>query len=168
MQIMKKILCISTGGTFNKIYNPVSGELDVDIKSRAIDEINTKWKNEIETISIIGKDSLMINNSDRLLLLATINLSKYNHIIIIHGTDTIKDTASYLADSDLEKCVVLAGAMVPFSIDPVEASVNFGAAYGFLQGSEKNGIFIAMNGLILPYNGIRKDRAAGKFAPLEG
>jgi L-asparaginase len=53
--------------------------------------------------------------------------------------------------------------MVPYSIDPVEASVNFGTAYGYLQAANKMGIYIAMNGIILPYDRVTKERAAGRF-----
>jgi len=160
---MKNILLISTGGTFNKVYNPLNGNLEVDAKAKALDEINTKWQSNFEVVSIIGKDSLEITDSDRLLLLATINLSKHNEIIIIHGTDTMELTATYLADAKLQKSIVLTGAMVPYSIDPVEASVNLGAAYGYLQATKEPGISIAMNGIILPHDRLTKDREAGRF-----
>ena len=80
---MKKILLISTGGTFNKTYNPLNGNLEIDTKSKALDEISAKWQINFEVASIIGKDSLEVTNSDRLLLLATINLSKHNDNIKI-------------------------------------------------------------------------------------
>lgn len=160
---MKRVLCISTGGTINKYYNPKNGELEVDTDSRAIKDIRAKWQSDFEIVSIIGKDSLEMNNSDRLLLLATINLSGYQDIIIVHGTDTMELTASYLADSELEKRIVLTGAMVPYAIDPTEASANIAAAYGYLQASDMSGIFIAMNGIIAEHREITKDRTAGKF-----
>ena len=160
---MKNILCISTGGTFNKKYNPLNGDLEIDSKSKALADISKKWQSSFETVSIIGKDSLEMTGSDRLLLLATINLSTHRYIIVIHGTDTINVTASYLDDSDLDKCVVLVGSMMPYSIDAVEAAVNFGVAYGFLQAQKKPGIFIAMNGIIAEHQRIKKDKKRGKF-----
>jgi len=160
---MKKILLISTGGTFNKIYNPLSGNLEIDTKSKALDEISAKWQMDFEVVSIIGKDSLEITNSDRLLLLATLNLSAYDDIIIIHGTDTMDLSAEYVADAELEKRIIFTGAMVPYSIDPVEATANLSAAFGYLQALEKEGVYIAMNGIIAPYDTITKDRAGGKF-----
>ena len=160
---MKKILCISTGGTFNKRYNPLKGILEIDTESGALDEIRTKWQNEFEIVSIIGKDSLEMTSSDRLLLLATINLSEYQDIIVVHGTDTMELTAAYLADSEPDKCVVLTGAMVPYAIDPVEAASNFAAAYGYIQMLENRGIYIAMNGIAAPYEQVTKERSLGKF-----
>ncbi len=161
---MKKILCICTGGTFNKKYNTAEGTLEIDSDSQALDTISEKWQNDLEIISIIGKDSLEITNSDRLLLLATINLTKHQDIIIIHGTDTMELTAAYLADSDLEKRIVLTGAMTPFAIDPIEATANFSAAYGYLQALEKEGVYISMNGFIALHDKVTKDRVMGRFS----
>ena len=160
---MHKILIINTGGTFNKVYNPLNGDLIVDQTAHAIKEIASKWLCEFEVLNIIGKDSLDMSNHDRLELLATISQSSYERIIIIHGTDTMKLTAEYLADGDCEKCIILTGAMVPYSIDPVEATANLCAAYGYMNALEKEGIYIAMNGVMGNYKKVRKDRKKGKF-----
>jgi L-asparaginase len=160
---MKKILIISTGGTFNKIYDPIKGELVIDESSQALEELASKWQCEFEVCNIIGKDSLEMTNQDRLELLATISHSDHHNILIVHGTDTMDITAAYLADADLEKSIVLTGAMVPYSIDPVEATANLSSAYGFMNALEKEGIFIAMNGVIDSYDKVKKDREKGKF-----
>jgi len=160
---MQKILIISTGGTFNKIYDPLSGELIVDNTSKAVNEIASKWLCEFEIMNIIGKDSLEITNHDRLELLATISHSNYEYFIIIHGTDTMNITAEYLFDGDCEKCIVFTGAMVPYSIDPVEATANLCSAYGYINALGKSGIYIAMNGVMDVYEKVKKDRKLGKF-----
>ena len=163
---MKKILIISTGGTFNKIYDPIKGEFTIDVGSHALENIASKWLCEFKMMSIIGKDSLDMTNHDRLELLATISHSEYHHILIVHGTDTMDLTAEYLSDADLEKCIVLTGAMVPYSIDPVEATANLCSAYGYMNALDKEGIFIAMNGVMGPYEKVKKDRTKGKFKAL--
>ena len=160
---MKKILLISTGGTFNKIYDPISGEFVIDTESRALEEIASKWLCSFEILNIIGKDSLEMTNQDRLELLATLNSSDYHYIIIVHGTDTMDLTAEYLADAELEKQIILTGAMVPYSIDPVEATANLCSAYGYMSALNKEGVFIAMNGITGPYDKVKKDRAKGRF-----
>jgi len=160
---MKKILIINTGGTFNKIYDPLNGELTVDNTSKALEEIASKWLCKFEILNIIGKDSLDMTNHDRLELLATISHSSYEYILIIHGTDTMHMTAQYLSDGDCEKCIVFTGAMVPYSIDPVESTANLSSAYGYLNALEKSGIFIAMNGVMDVYEKVKKDRKLGKF-----
>lgn len=160
---MKKILIISTGGTFNKVYDPIKGELVIDETSQALETIASKWLCEFEMLNIIGKDSLDMTNHDRLELLATINQADQHHILVVHGTDTMDLTADYLADAELEKSIVLTGAMVPYSTDPVEATANFASAYGFIHALNEEGVFIAMNGVIGPYDKVRKDRAQGRF-----
>ena len=162
-KMLKKILIISTGGTFNKVYNPKTGALEVDESSTPLHTLASKWLCEFEILNIIGKDSLEITNHDRLELLSTIHQSTYEHIIIIHGTDTMDVTAEYLADSELEKTIILTGAMVPYSIDPTEATANFASAYGYINALEKKGIFIVMNGAMGSYKKVKKNRTQGKF-----
>ena len=161
---MKKILIISTGGTFNKVYDPIKGEFSIDEASHALEQIASKWLCEFKIVNIIGKDSLDMTNHDRLELLATISHSDHHAILIVHGTDTMDVTAEYLADADLEKCIVLTGAMVPYSIDPVEATANLSSAYGYINALGQEGIFIAMNGVMGPYEKVKKDRTKGRFS----
>ena len=157
------ILIINTGGTFNKKYDRVKGELVMDTEASALKELSAHWLCKLEIINIIGKDSLEMTNHDRLELLATIHQSQYNNILIVHGTDTMDLTAEYLADADIEKKIVLTGAMVPYSISAVEATANFASAYGFLQAKAEEGVYIAMNGAVAPYDTIGKNRQEGRF-----
>ncbi len=160
---MDKILLISTGGTFNKVYNPVNGELFIDKTSNAVKEIASHWLCKFDLLNIIGKDSLEMSNNDRLELLTIISQSEYKKIIIIHGTDTMTLTAEYLADAELDKQLILTGAMVPYSINPVEATANLSSSFGYLQTLDQSGIYIVMNGLFGSYEKIKKDRKKGKF-----
>jgi L-asparaginase len=160
---LKKILIINTGGTFNKVYDPLKGTLEIDQEGQALDQLTSRWLCEFKILNIIGKDSLQMTNEDRLELLGMIHQSEFHDIIVIHGTDTMDVTAEYLADAELEKSIILTGAMVPYSIDPVEATANFASAYGYLNATQKRGVFIAMHGLIAPYDTIIKDRKKGTF-----
>jgi len=160
---MNKVLIISTGGTFNKRYNPKNGTLEIDKNSNALKKIASKWLCDFEILNIIGKDSLEITNHDRLELLSTIHQSIHHNIIIVHGTDTMDVTAEYLADAELEKTIVLTGAMIPYSIDPIEATANLASAYGYINALEKEGIFIAMNGVMDSYEKVKKNRKEGRF-----
>jgi L-asparaginase len=160
---MKKILIISTGGTFNKVYNPKNGNLEIDKSSQSLKSIASKWLCEFDVLNIIGKDSLEMTTQDRIELLSIIHQSNYQHIIIVHGTDTMDVTAEYLADAELEKTIVITGAMVPYSIDHTEATANLASAYGYIHALEKNGVFIAMNGAIDSYEKVKKNREEGKF-----
>jgi L-asparaginase len=163
MSTDKKILIINTGGTFNKFYDPIKGKLKVDKGEKALKSLTSKWLCDFEIMNIIGKDSLEMSSHDRLELLAVISQSSFDDIIVIHGTDSMDLTAEYLADADMGKRIILTGAMVPYSIDPVEATANFSSAYGTMQVLEKDGVFISMNGIFGEYDKIKKDRAKGCF-----
>ncbi len=163
MENKNKILIINTGGTFNKRYDPVKGALYVDSGSIALEELASKWKCELEIMNIIAKDSLDLSSHDRLELLAIISQSTFDDIIVIHGTDTMSFSAEYLADADLEKRIILTGAIVPYTIDPVEATANFSSALGYLQCLNEDGVYIVMNGVFDSYEKVKKDKKNGKF-----
>ena len=50
---MKKILIINTGGTFNKIYNPLTGDLDIQPTGKAINNMASAWLKELKIVNII-------------------------------------------------------------------------------------------------------------------
>ena len=156
-----KVTIINTGGTFNKRYNPIKGILEVPNDNNALDKIISNCHNiETTIINIISKDSLDINNKDRKILSNTIKNCKDQNIIIIHGTDTIDLTSSFLSKELLSKKVIFTGAMIPMSIDEVEATMNFSLALGFLSGLKEEGIYIAMHGVVVEYSKLIKDAEA--------
>jgi len=118
---------------------------------------------DFEIIDIISKDSLDIDDNDRQLLVDTIQNIQNENIIIIHGTDTIDQTANYLKNHIKNKKVVFTGAMIPMSIDETEATHNFSLALGFLSANPKNDIYLSMHGTVQKANRLVKDREAGKF-----
>jgi L-asparaginase len=154
---------INTGGTFNKRYNPINGDLEVPRDSQALDKLCHLAKLDIPIQGIVYKDSLEIDDADRRQILDQIK----NDVIIVHGTDTMDQTAKFLEQQNLDQVIVLTGAMVPYSIDAGEATANFMLAFGFLSAKPKNGVYIAMHGYVLPYKKIKKDKIAGIFKPVE-
>ena len=160
---MEKILIISTGGTFNKVYNPKEGTLEVQSSKTALETLSKHWLCELHSLDIVGKDSLDMTQADREEIAQTIAKHPQEKIIVIHGTDTMHLTASYLDEANLNKQIVLTGAMVPFSIDPIEATANLSCAYGFLLANPPQALYIAMNGHCLPHMQIKKAYQAGKF-----
>lgn len=159
-----KITVINTGGTFNKRYNPILGELEVPKDSIALDEIISYCYNiDFEVLNIISKDSLEMNDVDRELIVKTIKNCKNQNIIIVHGTDTMDLTAKYLDEKIKDKTIVLTGAMLPISINKIEATLNFSQAIGFFNSNCENGIYISMHGSVKNYKKLVKNRELGKF-----
>jgi len=160
---MKKILIINTGGTFNKVYNPITGKLEIETTGEALQNIEKSWLTKLDYINIIGKDSLEMNSEDREKIIKEIKSTKANNIIIIHGTDTIDKTAHSISKEYFNKLIVLTGAMVPYSINPIESALNLASAYGFIQASDKSGVYISMNGIIKDYKRVVKNKEKGYF-----
>ena len=159
-----KVTIINTGGTFNKRYNPIKGQLEVPKDNLSLNKILDNCYNiEATIINIISKDSLDITDQDREILVTTITKCKDENIIIIHGTDTIDLTSSFLNSRVSNKKIVFTGAMVPMSIDEVEATMNFSLALGFLSATIKNGIYLAMHGVVVESAKLIKDKKQGKF-----
>ncbi len=158
------MLIINTGGTFNKRYNPLKGELEVPTDSIALNGILKYFYNlEYELINIIHKDSLDIFDCDREVIVETIKNSTQDKILIIHGTDTMDQTAEFLDKNIIDKKVLLTGAMVPFSIDGIEASTNLSMSIGYLLNTVEDGIYISMHGLVDDYKKVYKNREIGVF-----
>jgi len=160
---VKPILLLSTGGTFNKIYNPLNGQLEVDPSSTSLHQLLEHWQAGYRIQSILGKDSLEMDDQDRHTLLETIRNAQEKAIVVIHGTDTIDQSAATVAAARLPKHIVFTGAMIPWSIDPVEATANLASAIGYAQALEKDGVYLAMNGQFGTHFEVIKDRAAGRF-----
>jgi L-asparaginase len=159
-----KITIINTGGTFNKRYNPLKGLLEVPSDNLALDKILASCHNvEFEIKNIVSKDSLDMNDEDRQIITDAIKKSTNDKIIVIHGTDTVDLTSEFLYKEIDNKKIVFTGAMVPISIDEVEATMNFSLALGFLSANVDNGIYIAMHGVVVAHSKLKKDKSVGKF-----
>ncbi len=158
------MLIINTGGTFNKTYNPIKGELELPKDSKALNDILKQFYNlEYELQNIIHKDSLDMLQSDRQKILQSIKNSTQKKILIIHGTDTMDKTAEFLEEHIQNKTILLTGAMIPFSINSIEANANFSMSIGYLLNSTEDGVFISMHGLIDSHKKVFKNREIGVF-----
>ena len=156
---------INTGGTFNKRYNPLNGELEVPNDFLAIEDILNKGlcvNQQIKITQIISKDSLEFTKEDRKFLLETIQNSNSNKIIIVHGTDTMIKSAKFIAKNIKNKKIIFTGAMKPYEIEKVEAVANFMMAFGFIQNA-KNGVYVSMHGVVERYDKIQKNYKKGVF-----
>lgn len=157
------MLILNSGGTFNKRYNPISGELEVPYDNYAIEKILDSVDVDYDLAGVVYKDSLEMDVNDRKMLANIIMESKDDKFIIIHGTDTIHETAEFLSEIFDDRKIVLTGSMKPFEIDNIEATLNLGIAIGFLKSEVENNVYICMNGHHGMWDTIEKNRAKGKF-----
>ena len=154
---------MNTGGTFNKRYDPVTGTLEVPFDNLAIEEIVKSFSYEVEIAGMLYKDSMEMDDDDRQQLTAIMEADDEEIFVVVHGTDTMHMSAMHLAAYLPDRVIVMVGAMVPYSIDKTEASLNLGMALGFAATRPAKGVYICMSGIIAPYNKIEKNRAEGRF-----
>ena len=153
---------IATGGTFEKHYDEISGQL-VFRHSHIpvmIERARVSVSYTFETVCLL--DSLDMQKSDRLKVLAACSETMAEHIVIVHGTDTMSETALVLGDASLRKTIVLTGAMIPYEFDNSDALFNLGFAISAVQ-LLPHGVYVAMNGRIFDWRHVRKNRQAGCF-----
>ncbi|CAA0091288.1 L-asparaginase 1 [BD1-7 clade bacterium] len=153
---------ITTGGTIDKVYNPLSGKLTFGNSN--IPEIikRARVTANIHITPLMAIDSLQMTDEHRNQILGQCQTSDTDRLVITHGTDTMTDTAKVLASANLVKTIVLTGSMIPFSIQHSDALFNLGAAITSAQLLEP-GIYIAMNGKVFNALETEKNRQQGIF-----
>ncbi len=159
---MSAIKFIITGGTIDKIYNELDGSLTFTESHMPAMLDQSRCKVEIMSETVMLKDSLEMDDNDRSLINQHCLESKEQMIIISHGTDTMVETAAVLAANLTGKTVVLFGAMVPFTISYSDSMFNLGCAISAVQCLQE-GIYIAMNGKLFPWDDVRKNCEEGVF-----
>jgi L-asparaginase len=154
-----------TGGTFDKEYNELNGQLF--FKDTHIQEIlklgRSKLNLELRTLMLI--DSLEMTDADRDLIADNCNRCDEDRIVITHGTDTMTETAKVLAEKVKGKTIVITGAMIPYKFGSSDGLFNLGGALAFAQ-TLPSGVYIAMNGRYFDWNNCRKDKQNGIFEEL--
>ena len=154
-----------TGGTFDKEYNELTGDLffkDTHMQ-QMLEQSRAQLNINIRSLMMI--DSLEMTADDRELILNHCRKSNTDQIIITHGTDTMVETAHYLAEHLTGKTVVLTGAMIPIVFGSSDGLFNMGAALAYVQTLEP-GVYIAMNGQYFHHDNVRKNREKGIFQTL--
>ncbi|WP_263769413.1 asparaginase [Propionivibrio soli] len=160
---------IITGGTFDKRYDAIRGQLDFkdthlpDI----IEQVRVGVPVELELNQMV--DSLDMRDADRQRILDACRNADEERIVITHGTDTMTETAGVIGrafeagDPALTgKRIVLTGAMVPYAVSRSDALFNLGSAITASQ-LVAAGVYIVMNGCCFPWNKVRKNRTLGVF-----
>lgn len=160
------IKIIITGGTFDKEYNELTGELF--FRDTHINEMLTLGRCRVhyKIKKLMMIDSLFMKASHRSLILKECIRSKEKNIVITHGTDTMAETAKVLGQKIKNKTVVLTGAMVPYKFGSSDGMFNLGSTVSFAQVLPP-GVYIAMNGRYFNWYNVRKNKNKGEFEELK-
>lgn len=157
---------IVTGGTFDKEYDPLSGQLY--FKVTHVPEMLRLGRSRIHTQikKIMMIDSLSMTIADRKKILKECQTSAQDKILITHGTDTMVETAKLLGQHIKNKTIILTGAMIPYAFGSSDGLFNLGSALAFLQ-TLPPGVYISMNGKYFSWDNVRKNKEIGLFEQIK-
>lgn len=164
----KKIHLVTTGGTIEKTYDEREGTLfnrETVIKKRINNKLRLPYT-EILVTSLMAVDSLEMTLSDREQILAKINDLKVEGfaIVILHGTDTMQQTAELVHSQigALNVPVIFTGAMKPLGFEDSDAVQNVTEALIAAQLVDP-GVYISFHNRIYNVPGVRKNLGFGTF-----
>lgn len=155
-----------TGGTFDKEYNELNGQLF--FKNTHLPEMLTlaRSRTDIDITTLMMIDSLEMTEDDRHSIANSCNQTRQDRILITHGTDTMVETAKVLAKEIKNKTIVLTGAMVPYKFGSSDGLFNLGSALAFVQ-TLPAGVYIVMNGRYFTWDNVRKNKQKGEFEEIQ-
>lgn len=172
---------VITGGTLDKDYHPLTGELVFPQKEEPSHLITMLLQANVcgphgeqgkfNLRDLMQIDSLEMKKKQRLQIAKELLQCSSDQIVITHGTDTMAKTANKLIkliENDEEfaslksKTIILTGAMRPFALGRSDASFNLGAAIIAVQ-TLATGVYICMNGNIHKGDQVAKDYQKGVF-----
>ncbi len=156
------IQILVTGGTFDKEYNELDGSLY--FKETHLQEMLEKGRSrlDLQIETLFMKDSLEFTENERAKIQQACAKASSDRILITHGTDTMTQTAEYLANQISAKTIVLTGAMIPYKFGSSDGMFNLGSALAFVQILPP-GVYISMNGKIFEAGNVRKNLSKGEF-----
>jgi len=164
---MEMIQVFVTGGTFDKDYNYITGELY--FKDTHLKDMFTRGRCtldiDIKTLMMI--DSMQMTEEDRSIIIHNCKKTSAERVLITHGTDRMVATAAALAKENLPKTIVLTGAMIPYAFGTSsDGFFNLGSALAFVQVLG-HGVYIAMNGRYFNWDSVQKDTTTGLFRAID-
>ncbi|HUQ65313.1 MAG TPA: asparaginase domain-containing protein [Flavitalea sp.] len=159
------IRILITGGTFDKEYNELTGELF--FKDTHIKEMLSLGRNRTSVVlqTLYMMDSLQMQDVHRQHIAQSCIAAAENHLLITHGTDTMAETAMLLQEKSIKKTIVLTGAMIPYKFGSSDGLFNLGSALAFVQ-TLPAGVYIAMNGQYFHAGKVKKNKKEGTFEEL--
>lgn len=162
-----RIVVICTGGTIEKVYSEQSGQVEnLDSKIDRYLQMLRLPDTQVETIRLMNKDSLLMTDDDRALILAAVRtrLPSGAPVVITHGTDTMVDTGTYLQKNlgPLPAPIVLTGAMTPLGFERSDGLQNLTESL-LAARVLSPGVYLVMHNQVFPIDAVRKDPELAQF-----
>jgi L-asparaginase len=165
---IQRVIILTTGGTIEKTYDESDGTLfnrETVIRQRIENRLRLPYT-QIEVKSLMTKDSLDMDINDRETIYhAILRFAKYGDpIVILHGTDTMQQTAEYVQSHwDYPVVpVVFTGAMKPLGFEDSDALQNVTEAL-MVSKIIGPGIYLSFHNRLFGVPGVRKNRQVLTF-----
>ncbi|WP_320128399.1 asparaginase domain-containing protein [uncultured Sphaerochaeta sp.] len=164
----QELRIITTGGTFDKQYDAIKGELT--FRESQLPRILQQARCTL-TVQLEGPlaiDSLYMTEEQRQEVASSCLASNEERIVVVHGTDTMCKTAAVVAESlgkEDRHVIIFTGAMIPYSLENSDAVFNLGCAITAVQILTP-GVYICMSGKIFTWNNCIKNKEKGIFQNL--
>lgn len=163
---MHHICIVTTGGTIEKTYDEYHGSLEnklTELEKRIMSRLRLPYLS-FEVEAPLSKDSLHFTGEDRKLVLETtrsaIKSKRFKAILIIHGTDTMDQTAEFLRNGlspEIEVPIIFTGAMKPMGFMDSDALQNVTEAL-IATKLASPGVYICFHGELFSLPNVRKNR----------
>lgn len=158
-----RLVVLATGGTIEKSYDAAAGRLTLE---RPVIETLFERLDQpdvaIEIRRVMAIDSLDMGAAERADVVAAVQAcladDSADAILITHGTDTLAETATALAEAltALDRPVVLTGAMRPYRVADSDAAQNVAQAV-MAARLLAPGVYAVFHGRAIPAGRIVKD-----------
>ncbi|XP_022095674.1 uncharacterized protein LOC110981935 isoform X2 [Acanthaster planci] len=162
-----EILVLQTGGTIDKDYPRRVGGYAFEIGESAVIGMMQRIQPDLQFTfkTVCQKDSQDMVDGDREFLWKACLEAPQTKILITHGTDTMIDTAAYLARKEPppQKMIVLTGAFLPATFKLSDAEFNVGVSLGALQCLTETNVYVSMSGRVHRWDRVTRDSDSGKF-----
>jgi len=161
-----KIHIVTTGGTIEKVYSESSGQ--VENVAQKIDRYLQSLRLptvRVEITPLMNKDSLLMTDADRELILAVVRVKLADGpVIVTHGTDTMVETGKLLKQKlgDTVHPVILTGAMSPLGFERSDGLQNLTESL-LAARILKSGVWIVIHNEVHDVDRVRKDRPNARF-----
>lgn len=151
-----------TGGTFDKEYNELNGDLFFKESHVRHMLMLGRCRVAVDIRTLMMVDSREMTDEDREMIARNCAKAKETRIVITHGTDTMVETARVIANLVKDKTIVLTGAMIPYTFGSSDGMFNLGSALAFVQ-TLPHGVYLVMNGRSFHWNNVHKNKKTGEF-----
>ena len=125
-----KIRILITGGTID-CHEIIMGKY-IFTKTHIFEMLKqSNIELEVTIEELFLKDSSLMTDEDRNIIYEACRKAEEDKIIILHGTDTMVETAKYLnnVSRNLWKTIILTGSMIPYNKPNSDALFNLGSAF---------------------------------------